>query len=244
MAPAQIFDALLLLARPAAGKSEIIRYLKQTDPEIRREKFHVGNIREIDDFPMLWSWFEEDALLEKMGYPRLHSNSNEYFLGNHLWDLLIQRICLDYQKAARDDDPANPEFTTLVEFARGKEHGGWRQAFAQLTPHLLNRAAILYVNVSFAESLRKNRQRFNPDRPDSILQHGLSDEKMHVLYKDSDWAEITAGQADHLTIQGIRVPFFVFENEDDVTTPGGAPLGRRLEYALGQLWQNAQNLRA
>jgi len=42
---------------------------------------------------------------------------------------------------------------------------------------MLKSAAILYVNVSFSESLRKNRKRFNPNKPDSILEHGLPDEK-------------------------------------------------------------------
>ncbi|NMB87935.1 MAG: hypothetical protein GYA17_06225, partial [Chloroflexi bacterium] len=60
----QVFDALLLLARPAAGKSEIIRYLKNLSLEDRIRRFHVGDIREIDDFPMLWTWFEEDDVLE------------------------------------------------------------------------------------------------------------------------------------------------------------------------------------
>lgn len=175
-----------------------------------------------------------------MGYPRLHSDSDGYFIGNHLWDLLIRRICMDYQKLKRDDDPANLTHTTLIEFARGKEHGGWRQAFSQLTPEVLEYAAILYNQVSYAESLRKNRQRFNPDQPDSILQHGLSEEKMDRLYKESDWDGVTAGQPDVLMIKGIPVPYVIFENEDDVTTPGGEPLGRRLEEALGQLWEKYQ----
>ncbi len=242
MAQSEIFDALLLLARPAAGKSEIMHYLKGAPPVERRQRFHIGAIREVDDFPMLWTWFEEDDLLSQMGYPRLHSSPDGNFLGNHLWDLLIRRICQEYQKAKRDDDPAHPTTTTLVEFARGKEHGGWKQAFASLTPALLRHAAILYVNVSYSESLRKNRKRFNPDRPDSVLQHGLSDEKMERLYKESDWEEITANQPVYLTIQGIRVPYVIFENEDDVTTPGGEPLGRRLETALNNLWQKTLNL--
>lgn len=233
----QIFDALLLLARPAAGKSEIIRYLKQTDPAMRKQRFHVGQIREIDDFPMLWTWFEEDDLLSQMGFPRLHSDPEGYFLGNHLWNLLIRRICQEYQKAKRDDDPQKPQFTTLIEFARGKEHGGWQAAFENLSSDVLTHAAILYNRVSYAESLRKNRQRFNPDRPDSILQHGLDDDKLERLYKESDWEEVTAGSPDYLTIQGIRVPYVIFENEDDVTTPGGEPLGCRLEAALGNLWK-------
>ena len=39
-----------------------------------------------------------------------------------------------------------------------------------------------------------------------------------------------------MTVKGIRVPYVVFENEDDVTTAGGEALGRRLEEALGRLW--------
>ena len=240
MTKPQIFDALLLLARPAAGKSEMIRYLKQTDPVTRRQRFHLGQIREIDDFPMLWTWFEEDDLLTKMGYPRLHSDPAGYFLGNHLWDLLIRRICMEYQKSKRDDDPSDPQFTILIEFARGEEHGGWHQAFTNLSPEILERGAILYNQVSYPESLRKNRQRFNPDRPDSILQHGLTDEKMERLYQASDWNKVTAGQPDFLNIQGVAVPYVIFENEDDVTTPGGEPLGRRLEESLGKLWTKYQ----
>ncbi len=231
------FDALLLLARPAAGKSEIIHFLKNSPAQERLSRFHIGEIREVDDFPMLWTWFEEDDLLQQMGYPRLHSTPDGYFIGNFLWNLLIRRISQEYLKARRDDDPDQFTVTTLIEFARGKEHGGWRAAFSNLSPKILEHAAILYLNVSYAESLRKNRARFNPDRPDSILQHGLSDEKMERLYKESDWQEVSAGQKETLTIQGIQVPYVVFENEDDVTTPGGELLGRRLETALSHLWK-------
>ncbi len=236
----QTFDALLLLARPAAGKSEVIYYLKNTPPQVRLSRFHIGEIREVDDFPMLWTWFEEDDLLQQMGYSRLHSTPDGYFIGDYLWNLLIRRISQDYLKAKRDDDPRKPTVTTLIEFARGKGHGGWRAAFANLSLQVLERAAILYLNVSYAESLRKNRARFNPDRPDSILQHGLSDEKMEHLYRDSDWQEVTAGQKETLSIQGIQVPYVVFENEDDVTTPGGERLGQRLEAALSTLWMKYQ----
>ncbi len=235
--PQDTFDALLLLARPAAGKSEIIHYLKHTTPQIRRERFHAGRLEEIDDFPMLWTWFEEDDLLSEMGFPRLHTTPDGYFLGEHLWHLLIRRISQEYHKRLRDVDPSDP-VTTLVEFARGAEHGGFKRAFEHLSPELASRAAILYVNVSYAESLRKNRQRFNPQRPDSILQHGLSDEKIEHLYRESDWLEVSAGKSQgYLPISGAQVPFVVFENEDDVTTPGGEPLGRRLEETLNRLWR-------
>jgi hypothetical protein len=34
----------------------------------------------------------------------------------------------------------------------------------------------------------------------------------------------------------VKVPYVVFENEDDVTTGRGEALGERLETALQRLW--------
>ena len=230
-----IFPVLILIARPAAGKSEVIHYLKQTELEDRKRRFHVGKIEEIDDFPMLWTWFEEDDLLTQMGRERLHTTPDGIFRWQHLWDLLIRRISLEYTKQQRDP---NPEVTTLVEFARGKEHGGFQGAFQHLSDEILSRAVVLYIDVSWEESLRKNRRRFNPDRPDSILEHGLSDDKMEQLYREVDWAEFSGRERKGcLEVKGHKVPFVVFENHDDVTTPGGAPLGERLEARLIELWE-------
>ncbi len=233
------FDALILIARPAAGKSEVIRYLRNTAPGQRQSRFHVAAIDEIDDFPMLWAWFEEDDVLARLGHPRLHTTSDGTFRWLYLWDVLIQRISLEYRKRQRDRGASagGEGVTILFEFSRGKQHGGYRRAFRHLSPELLSRAAILYINVSYGESLRKNRRRFNPERPDSILEHGLSDEKMQQLYAGDDWPELTGGKSQgYLAVQGIQVPFVVFENEDDVTTPGGEALGQRLEGVLGVLW--------
>ena len=232
------FDILFLIARPAAGKSEIIDYLKCTDEPIRRARFHVGPFVELDDFPLLWAWFEEDRLLTRMGYPRLHTDADEHFLQRYLWDLLIERLGLDYGKLLRD----RPHFheiggTVVVEFARGQEHGGFRSAFQHVPIAMLQRGAILYLDVSWAESLRKNRARANPDYPDSILQHSLSDEKLARLYRESDWAEFSAADPEHITIQGVSVPYAVFPNEDDVTTARGPALGERLAVTLAQLWR-------
>ena len=111
-----------------------------------------------------------------------------------------------------------------MEFARGAEHGGWQAAFPHFPAEMLRRGAILYIDVSWAESLRKNRRRFNPERPDSILEHALPDEKMEQLYRDSDWVAFTANDPQFVTVNGVPVPYVVFENEDDVTTERGAAL--------------------
>ncbi len=231
------FEILLLIARPAAGKSEIIDYLKRTPLPDRLERFHIGELEEIDDFPMLWTWFEEDALLERMGYPRLHTDAEGYFMGNHLWNLLIERICLDYQKRLRDVPGLTDKYTTLMEFSRGSEHGGYRTAFCHLSPDVVERMAVLYVDVSWEESLRKNRQRFNPEKPDSILEHGLPDSKLEKLYRDTDWHELSRHDPEYVEVQGRRVPYAVFNNEDDVTTARGAALGERLTQVTAKLWE-------
>jgi hypothetical protein len=234
------FDIIVLNARPAAGKSEIIDYLKQTEIKARRERFHIGKFTEIDDFPMLWAWFEEDDLLEKMGYPRLHSDAEGYFLGEHLWHVLIERMALEYTKlAARSADDAEP-LTTIMEFSRGSEHGGYAAAYQHLPENILRRMVILYVDVSFEESLRKNRRRFNPLCPDSILEHGLPDEKMERLYHAVDWDALPKIEGKFIEIKGVRVPYVVFDNSDDVTTQRGDALGERLETALQQLWSIRQ----
>jgi len=230
------FDILLLLARPGAGKSEIIKHLKSINISERTQRFHIGEFDEIDDFPMLWTWFEEDTILTRLGTPRLYTDENFYFLGNHLWDLLIERICLEYEKKLKELPNYHKKKTTIIEFARGTEHGGFARAFKHLSKGMINNIAILYINVSWEESLRKNRARFNPNRPDSILEHSLPDEKLNKLYRHVDWDEITSVDSMFINIQGFRVPYVVFENDDDLTTKQGKALSNRLEIALNQLW--------
>lgn len=230
------FDILLLIARPGAGKSEVIDYLKNIPSDARVQRFHIGAFEELDDFPMLWAWMEEDALLQKMGHPRLHTDRDGYFLHQYLWDVLIERIALEYEKRQRGISDQDASVTTIVEFSRGREHGGYRSAFAHLPPQMLKQMAVLYIDVSWEESLRKNRKRFNPERPDSILQHSLPDAKLERLYREVDWPEITNGDPQYLLIQGIRVPYVVFDNSDDVTTARGEALGQRLELNLQKLW--------
>jgi hypothetical protein len=234
--PDAAFDVLILIARPAAGKSEMIDYLKRVPDEERAHRFHIGPFREIDDFPMLWAWFEEDAILERLRHPRLHTTPDGYFVDNVLWHVLIERISLEYARLLRDDPAFHTEHTAIVEFSRGAEHGGYRAAFQHLSDDLLRRAAVLYIEVTFEESLRKNRRRFNPDRPDSILEHALPDEKLARLYGEDDFASFSGGDPGYLTAQGLRVPYVIFENHDDVTTDQPEQLGQRLEARLGALW--------
>jgi hypothetical protein len=225
------FSTLILNARPAAGKSEILHALRELPQQQRIDRFHIGPLRVIDDFPMLWAWFEEDAMLEGVFHrPRLHTDGDGIFLHHDFWHLLIHRLCLETEKFERDQMEPH---TVVLEFSRGVEQGGYRAAYRQLSRGVLERAACLYVRVSYDESRRKNRKRFNPQRPDSILEHGLTDEKLERLYQTTDGMPSSAIPKPEA--QGLSAAA-VFENEDDVTTRGAMP-HERLEQAFGGLWQ-------
>jgi hypothetical protein len=232
----ELFDTLILLGRPASGKSEIIEYLRRLEPAERR-RLHLGELVVVDDFPMLWSWLEEDRLLSEMGKPRLYTDEQGYFKKEYLWDLLVRRLCLEHEKRKKAMSEGGREATVIIEFSRGGAHGGYRRALAQMSAPVLQAAVVLYVNVSFEESLRKNRRRYNPRAPHSILQHSLPDEKMRRLYGEDDWGALSAADPHFLKLQEMRLPYGVFENEEDFTTAGGAELGWRLEDCFRELWR-------
>ncbi len=233
-----IFPLLIVNARPGAGKSELVRALGQVPLEERIARFHIGRMHVIDDFPMLWTWFEEDRILEEVfERPRLHTTPDEYFVHHDLWHLLIRRMCLAFEKFDRDTKEPH---SVILEFSRGVEHGGYQVAYQHLSPAVLERAVSLYIRVSYEESMRKNRVRFNPARPDSVLQHGLSAEKLDRLYREDDWDTFTSGDASYIQLGTTRIPYTVFENEDDVTTPAGELMFTRLEACTERLWKLRQ----
>ncbi len=233
----ETIDILILIGRPASGKSEIIDYLKHLPPGERIALYHLAELDVLDDFPMLWAWFEEDEILDKkLSLPRLYNDEQGYFKHKEYWHLLIERLCLDYQKRRRDPDYLTNR-TAIIEFSRGSEHGGYGEAFLHLSNQVLECAAVVYVEVTFAEAFRKNRRRFNSDRPDSILEHGLSDEKMERLYLADDFSSIASGDSGWLSIRGYQIPFVIFPNQDDITTGNPEALSARLQEVLGRLWR-------
>jgi hypothetical protein len=229
----QIFQSIILTARPAAGKSEVIDFLKKMNPEDRWKRFHIGQIAEVDDFPYIWEKFEEDDIFTKYGHERLYSDDKYWFKDQWLWDFFLEKMNIAYAKLLRDSKISDT--TILVEFARGGENA-LANAFSILSKEILQQSGILYIDVSYEESVRKNRRRFRPDEADSILYHSLPDDKMEFYYKINDWNKLTSGKQGILKLQGIDVPYAVLPNEPEVTdTP--EHLAAPLEDALKRLWK-------
>ena len=168
----QKLDVVILTGRPAAGKSEVIAFLKNLNRAQRRE-LGLGDIQELDDFPYVWESFEIDDILEKHGRPRVFTTSDYYFKDDAMmWTLFIERINLEFKKRIARDPYYLQGNTLFVEFSRGGKRG-YRDAFDSLDTEILRRASVLYLNVSYEESLRKNQLRARPGQEDSILHHSL-----------------------------------------------------------------------
>lgn len=232
---AERFETIILIGRPAAGKSEVIDFLKKTPEPERARRFHIGRFSEIDDFPFVWETFEIDDLLERLGEARVFTSTDYFFKGEHLWNLFIHRINLEFKKRLARDPNYTAHETAIVEFSRGGENG-FGEAFGHLDDEILKRAGIVYINVSYEESVRKNRRRFDPAQADSILYHSLPDAKMERYYKTNDWECLSGGKKHgRIRVRGFDVPFAVFDNEPE-KTGDPAKLGPALEDAFTTLW--------
>ena len=236
-----IFRHLLVLGRPACGKSEFIDFLKHAPADMRRRRLHVGRFEEVDDFPWLWEKFCDDALWEKAGYERLYTE--EYMPGNpgmapkgaKLFDWCMHKFneVIAAQYLGRED--FYRDATLLIEFSRGGIDG-FRRALDVLDRPILEPAAILYIHVSRGESWRRNVARYQEKLRHSILAHMVPRQTYDHFYDVNDWEQLTAGKpSGWIDVNGTRVPFVTMNNEPESTD--AVVLEERYSGALAELWK-------
>ena len=207
---------LIITGRPAAGKSEVIDFLKKADPKTRLDQFHIADFEELDDFVYVWETFEIDDILTRHGKPRIWTDEKYWFKEHFIWNLYMERINLEYRKKLARDPAYHDKKTVLIEFARGGEKG-ITEALNFLHEDILRRASLMYIKVSYEESVRKNRRRARKGEEDSILYHSLPDEKMDFYYKTNDWEKIEAADPGFIDVKGFKIPYAVFQNEPEKT---------------------------
>lgn len=228
MAP---FKTLILLGRPASGKSEFIDCIKQVPAAERARDFHIGPFVELDDFVWLWEKFVEDDLWEAAGHARPFSRREEH--GYALTDGVLLDFCLARFNAAHAQH-ANAE-TVFIEFARGAADGGYRHALARLSDDILRDAAVLFIYASYAEACRRNEARYQEKLKHSILAHKVPPTDMARFGKDIDWLELTRQQSQgNIAIRHWQLPFVTMSNEPEMTDP--AALRQRYHAALAALY--------
>jgi hypothetical protein len=228
------FPILIITGRPAAGKSEVIDFLKKADAKERLERFHIADFEEFDDFVYVWETFEIDDMLTKHGKPRIWTDEKYWFKEHFIWNLYIERINLEYRKKLARDPNYHDKKTSLIEFARGGENGIY-EALSYLHEDILRRVSLMYIRVSYEESVRKNHRRARKGQEDSILYHSLPDEKMDFYYKTNDWEKLEAKDPNFIDVKGFKIPYAVFENEPEKTLDLKL-IGQELEGATKKLW--------
>jgi hypothetical protein len=225
------FDHLFVLGRPASGKSEFLDMLNKLSHEERAERMCIDDMTVLDDFVWLWEKFEEDDIWERIGKGRLHSKKagHGYILDDKvLFDFLIEKL-----NRAILTDHMDGGGTVLIEFSRGGE-APYKPALNRFDERILKRAAILYIEVSHAESQRRNEARYREKLKSSVLAHKAPEEDMKRFYQDDDWQAITGAKRDgKLSLNGVDVPFVTLHNEPELKEP--AALADRYSPALKRL---------
>jgi len=140
------FPIIIITGRPAAGKSEVIDFLKHTDTEQRSKRFHIGAFEELDDFLYVWESFEIDDILSRHGKPRVWSDEKYWFKDEFIWNLYIERINLEYRKKLARNPHYHDTTTTIIEFARGGDNGIF-EALRYLHEDILSKAVLMYIRV-------------------------------------------------------------------------------------------------
>ena len=235
------FDHLIIIGRPAAGKSEFIDFMKEFSLNERVEKYHIANFEEMDDFTWLWKFFQEDSLWEDAGYERKYTKDfkgdGNYGLlpGNpELFDVMMAKFNKEIIKY-KDNPDFYKDNTLFIEFARGGDTA-YANAFSRLSKDVLNNAAILFLDVSFEESWRKNVARYEAKLKHSILAHMVPRETMDAYYQTNDWPKFTNNKdSGYIEIHGLKIPFVTMKNEPEITDP--KLLDERYGSALSQLWE-------
>ncbi len=229
---ADVLPYLVLLGRPAAGKSELIQFLRGLPLDVRAGDYRLGTLSILDDFPILWEKFIEDDIWEAVGKGRFLSQrvNDNYFVTDYFtWPFLIEKL-----NRLIEAEPELSGRTVIVEFSRGGERG-YRDAFARLHPRVLERGAILYLQVSMEESWRRNLARYDRARRDGILTHSVPWEEYERTYRIDDWGELARKMEGYIRVRGYKVPYVTVVNEPEPKTP--RDFAERFKPALDKLFR-------
>jgi hypothetical protein len=136
-------DTLLLLALPASGKSEIRRYLEHLDPDIAREKLHLGATVQLDDYPYVHLMRRIAEELKIMGEPPVFFADGESPFAEPLdWGTLIHLLNEDYRLlGSTPHRPSSSAMWIFERFDEARRAVGAEPELGHLPPPILGRLA-------------------------------------------------------------------------------------------------------
>ena len=230
----QAFPVLLLLGRPAAGKSAVIELLRSCPAEERLRRFHVAAVEVLEERRYLLDSLESDEIMSRHGKPRLFTDGSGLLLDDFLWDYFIEKMNCELHRRLAADPELLSRGTVLVELCRGG-HGAYGHALTVLDPALTGRAPVLYLDIPFEGSSRRWRQRLRQEQVSGGTPAPPAE--LSCLFRFDGWEQLSANDPSHLACPAAdRIPYTVLrvepEEEGELL-----PLDVRLEEACRRLWE-------
>ncbi|MEM3402910.1 MAG: hypothetical protein QXT22_05460 [Candidatus Hadarchaeales archaeon] len=162
---------VFLLGRPGCGKSAVFHILERK----LRSRGYKGEIKRIDDFPILKKIFETDTEFKRH---RPCPEGGVKVTDDTVWDDLIKG--LDQQaKEFLDKD-----IILFIEFSRDS----YRRAFRNFSPEVLKDSIVVYIDAPFDVCWERNVRRAKLEK--GLDAHLVSREEMEKTYLYDDHEEL------------------------------------------------------
>lgn len=161
---------VFLLGIPGCGKSEVYNRLAE---RFRRDGV-ADSVDRLDDYPILWEYFQEDGPKTKPT-----EDGGYKILDPTLWDDVLVSLDEQCREAAEEGQ------VLFIEFARGEN----RPALDNFSDDVLDRSVIVYIYCPFDEAWRRNLARYEEQGTDD---HMVSREEMEETYGDDDHEALLA----------------------------------------------------
>lgn len=181
-----------------------------------------------------------DAAHAKVGLPA-HLGEVPYRIRREVAEAMEAECQADLAQRNKQASLDKKGRTVVIEAARGGPNGaafpltppvGYAATFQQLSEAILEKAAVLYIQVEPAESRRKNIERGRPDGQGSILHHSVPMEVMLSQYGTDDMAYLAglSGKPNTIAVERLfeekghyrtrtfHLPVAMFDNRNDLTT--------------------------
>jgi len=211
------FEVIILTARPAAGKSEIIDYLKKCSPEERARRLSHRGLRGSSMIsPMSGTPSRVDDILNRHGRKRLWTDSDYYFTDEFVWNLFIEKITWPSPSAwPRTPNGPHRQYRHHRVCPRRRQ-GNRRGPLPSLRRHP-ERAGILYSRSPMRNRCVRTGGVSNPSWPTASSTTLCRTRKMEFLLQDQRLGETDQREPDPPPGEGTQAPLFRLSHEPEVT---------------------------
>lgn len=178
---------IFLIGRPGCGKSAVYRILEE---ELRARGYR-GELKRIDDFPILNHIFDTDV-----GYKRhrLAPGGGVKVTDDTVWDDLAKGLNEQALKLQ------SPDKLLFIEFSRDN----YIRAFKNFSPGILKNSLVVYIDAPFDVCWERNARRARKEQ--GLDAHLVSREEMEKTYAKDDHEELP---------KRVDAPILVVKNDSD-----------------------------